>query len=111
MPNASIAPKTSSRRLSPKQTAVLIAVLQHGSCPRWDRDYGMIRCCSIWVVGESTHHEADDAQLLDVGLLVRDGAPDAGGRHSLWEYARRYLPTAMARAQFVADAAASDAAA
>ena len=88
---------------------MLIAVLQYGSCIQRDSAYGMVHRASMWVVGDSTQPELDGEHLLDLGLLVRNEAPDAGGRHPFWGYARRFLPTAAARARFVALAGAPDA--
>ncbi len=89
---------------------MLIAVLQHGSCLRRDRSYGMIRSPSMWAVGESTHHEADDEHLLGLGLLVRDEARDARGRHAYLAYGTRFLPAAVAWARLTALSAALSAA-
>ena len=86
-----------SRRPSPKQTAMLIAVLQHSSCLWPDPAYGMVRSASMRAVGGRTHHEVDGEHLLGLGLLVRDEAPDAGGRHGIWGHARRYHPSAASR--------------
>ena len=59
---------------------MLIAVLQYGSCIQRDSAYEMVHRASMWVVGDSTQLEVDGEHLLDLGLLVRNEAPDAGGR-------------------------------
>lgn len=92
----------SYRRLSLSQLSMLIAILRLASCVRRDPACGMVRRSSMWAVGEVAHHDVDGKHLLDFGLLVRDEAPDAGSRHGTWGYGRRYLPTAAARARFVA---------
>lgn len=73
-----------SRRHSPKQTAMLIAVLQHYSCLWRNPPYQMVRRASMWAVGDSPHHKVDGEHLLGLGLLVLDETPDAGGRNGIW---------------------------